>query len=126
MRWLAGLGGAGLAALRSSPSVPLVGGLLPLAAVRRHAARWRVVVLGDAGVVRVHDFKAPWLPSAAAWACRAVSLLGVAWCATKDPAARARQISTDFSSFNGFNNTSKPTSKCQDQSDEAASAKKTC
>ena len=46
--------------------------------------------------------------------------------ATKDPAARARQICTDFSSFNGFNNTSKPTSKCQDQSDEAASAKKTC
>ena len=48
--------------------------------------------------------------------------------AAKDPAARPRrQICTDFTSFNGFNNTSKPTSKCQDQSDAPASgAIKTC
>ena len=47
---------------------------------RQVPRRWRVVAVGGAGVVQVHDSKARWLPSAAAWACRAVSLLGVAWC----------------------------------------------
>ena len=46
--------------------------------------------------------------------------------ATKHPAARPRQIRTDFSSFNGFNNTSKPTRKRQVQPDEQASATKIC
>ena len=82
--WLAWLGRAGLPAVRSSPSVPPVGGRLPHAAVRLHVA----VVLGAAGVVRVHAFKAQWLPSAPAWACRAVSLLGVGWCCRHAPRRR--------------------------------------